>query len=464
MRSNGQTTPVTTSFAWIGQGQSFLHKTVSIAIGVRHFAVEGTVETIPFDANQATPLIPKDQPTRTYTVRWIVPIVQPPIHGGWIRMAGNTVVDLGQGPPPASNSSATTFDLGDVAILPGLINAHTHLEFSNLDQPVGTPGIELAHWIQQVVSTRQAESQSDRDAAIRRGLTESIQSGVRWVGDITTPPSQYPDDDGPMEIMQFSEVIGLSSERGDERYESAMRQSESISLPSKHHAAISPHAPYSTRPEMIGRCVQWSAEHQKPIAMHVAESPAERELLCAGTGPLAEQLQQMGVFDPSLFPASDSPFTDLIGQLSRCHRGLLIHGNDLRQAEIQQLANHPNLSVVYCPRTHHHFRFQRHPVDQMLAAGINVALGTDSRASNPDLNLWREVQFLLNHRTDLEPKSILAMATVGGAIAVGRRDLGRLQTGCRPGAIRFPTQATTVDQLYQHFAEGNPADGGLDSA
>ena len=384
-------------------------------------------------------------------------------------MSGNTVVELGHGSPVASNETAndnlaTVQDLGDVAVLPGLINAHTHLEFSDLEDPMGSPGIELADWIQKVVSSRGAVSAADRNTAIRRGLMESIRSGVRWIGDITTPPSQYPDDAGPIEIMKFCEMIGLSEPRSQQRFESGMDQINSVKSSNVQHAAISPHAPYSTRPETVERCVQWSAQHQKPLAMHLAESPAERELLSAGTGPLAESLRAMGVFDASLFPNGEAPFFDLIAQLSHCHRGLLVHCNDLRETEIHELAKHRNLSVVYCPRTHHHFRFGIHPVAQMQASGINVALGTDSRASNPDLNLWREVQFLMNHRSDLNPGSVLAMATANGADAVARRDLGRLQSGGSPGLIYLPTQSTNVDQLYRDFANENltPTRLGLD--
>ena len=396
--------------------------------------------------------------TELLTARWVVPIQGDPINYGWIRRQGQTVVEIGSGP---IGSEAT--DLGDVAILPGLINAHTHLEFSMFDHPVGKPGIQLADWIHEVIQTRGATTAKDRASAIEKGMIESAKAGVRLIGEIATPPIQYPAIDSAMEMIHFGEVIGLSSQRSGERYDAALVHAASVKSESKqsrqtHWPAISPHAPYSTLPDTIDRCVDWSAQHQRPLAMHVAESPSERELLACGTGPMAESLKRLGVFDASLFPkqnmTGESPFVHLIDQLSGCDRGLLIHCNDLRQAEIEVLSQHSNLSVVFCPRTHHHFGFDRHPISLMIEAGINVALGTDSRASNPDLSLWGEVQFLLNHRTDLDPTAVLAMATRNGANAVGRNDLGRITVGSQPGLITVATEASTADQLYRDFATG----------
>jgi cytosine/adenosine deaminase-related metal-dependent hydrolase len=292
---------------------------------------------------------------------------------------------------------------------------------------------------------------------------ESVNAGVRVLGEIATPPIEYPVVDSPMEMIHFCEVIGLNHQRSTERFNAA--ESHAWFDPTNRtsdklmdHAAISPHAPYSTLPETIDRCVTWSAHHRRPLAMHVAESPSERELLMNGTGPMAESLKRLGVFDESLFPRtktpSESPFIDLMNQLSACHRGLLIHCNDLQQAEIEFLKQSTNLSVVFCPRTHHHFGFDRHPVAEMSKAGINVALGTDSRASNPDLKLWGEVQFLLNHRQDLDPASVIAMATKNGADALGRKDIGRITVGSQPGLNTIATNASNVDQLYRDFASG----------
>jgi cytosine/adenosine deaminase-related metal-dependent hydrolase len=187
--------------------------------------------------------------------------------------------------------------------------------------------------------------------------------------------------------------------------------------------------------------------------MHVAESKDERELLCNGRGPLAETLKTLGVWQDSFFPWGDDPFVDLIDRLATAPAGLLIHGNDLNEREIDRMASHSNLSLVFCPRTHHFFRFDPHPVARFLARGVRVALGTDSRASNPDLNLWREVQFLLRHREDLDPDTVIRMATVHGAEALGRLRLGAIEPGrlAALGCVR--TTASTEGQVYRDFRD-----------
>ncbi|GAA5507240.1 aminodeoxyfutalosine deaminase [Novipirellula caenicola] len=366
------------------------------------------------------------------------------------------IVEVGQGPPPADAE-----DLGDVALLPKLVNAHTHLEFSDCETPIGEPGIELYQWVGKVIAARQSTTVAAKAYAIIKGLKESSESGVGLVGEIATLPSEYPIPDGSQqqapfpELVTFAETIGLSTQRGNERFELTEHH-----VQTQPRGAISPHAPYSTSRPLIQRCVQLACESQRPLAMHVAESPAERELLCGGSGPFAETLRQLGVWDASLFPWDDQPFRWLIDLLAKVPHGLLVHGNDFQPSEIEQIAKHPSLSVVYCPRTHHFFRYKPHPVGEMLARGIRVALGTDSRASNPDLNLWREVQFLLKHRPDIDPEKVLGMGTINGANAMGRSKQGRLQPGSLPQFNLIPTTANTLQGVYRDMAE-QPLQPGL---
>ena len=183
--------------------------------------------------------------------------------------------------------------------------------------------------------------------------------------------------------------------------------------------------------------------------MHVAESPAERQLLTEAAGPLAQALRDLGVLPEGVFPWGPDPFGMLIDLLSKAPRVLMIHGNDLTDTEIEHLCRYPQITVVYCPRTHAFFGYPKHPVDRMLSAGIPVALGTESRASNPDLNLWHEVQYLLQYRTDLLPAEVLKMATTRGADALGRHELGRIAVGCSSDLGLIETSADTVDQLYR---------------
>ncbi len=376
----------------------------------------------------------KHQPTgqpaiRCLAARWVIPISQPPIHGGWVQIDGDKIVDVGADKPPSSVQ-----DLGDVALLPKLINAHTHLEFSDCDAPIGEPGILLSDWIGAVVTARDKKTAAQKASAIQRGMRESRQAGVTLIGEITTPPCEL-----PIEGPQVCERVAAAA-RHLARYPDA---------------GISPHAPYSTSRPTIQGSVDLAIRRRRAVAMHVAESPAERELLAAGSGDFATALQDLGVWESGLFPWPGDPIVDLIEQLSAAPRALIIHGNDLTGKEIDRLARHPQMTVVYCPRTHAFVGYDRHPVDRLLAGGVRIALGTDSRASNPDLSIWREVQYLLRHRTDLDPDAVLAMATISGADALGKPEWGQIACGATAAFGVVQTAAKSTDQLYTDLAEND---------
>ncbi len=377
-----------------------------------------------------------DAPSQVFAARWIIPVIGQPIEDGWIRVSGKRIVEIGRG-----KSGAITTDLGDVAILPGLVNAHTHLEFSDCDSPIGQPGVPLAQWIGQVITARSDSTADSKQTAIRAGLLESRKAGVCLIGDIATPPTGY--DVESVDIVSFAEVVGLSEDRWRERLQAA----------TDYDQFFSPHAPYSTSRHAIDACVKRSSARGKRLAMHVAESPEERELLCRGTGPFADALRHIGAWQDDLFPWPDEPILGLIERLSTAPGALLIHCNDLRASEIALVAKHPNMTVVYCPRTHAFFGYDRHPVAEMLRAGIPVALGTDSRASNPDLNLWAEVQFLLQNRMDIDPADVIEMATIHGANALGRSDLGQINAGSTAHLGLVETDAPNLQQLYRDLAQ-----------
>ena len=191
--------------------------------------------------------------------------------------------------------------------------------------------------------------------------------------------------------------------------------------------------------------------------MHVAESPEERELLLTGGGKLAEMLESLGLTIRAHFPWSREPFVDLFESFAKLPNTFLVHGNDLTDTEILSLAKCPQITVVYCPRTHHFFRFAKHPVQKMLRAGIRVVLGTDSRASNPDLNLWREIQFLLSHRQEIDPETVLKMGSLFPAEAFRLAfpklaAMGSLQPGHVAQMGWVTTSAKDLDQLYRDLS------------
>jgi cytosine/adenosine deaminase-related metal-dependent hydrolase len=173
--------------------------------------------------------------------------------------------------------------------------------------------------------------------------------------------------------------------------------------------------------------------------MHLAESREELALLASHEGPLVEFLTGLRAWHPASLARNAGPL-DYLKSLATAHRALIIHGNYLAADEIAFLAAHRDrMSVVYCPRTHAYFDHEPYPLAQMLATSVRVAVGTDSRASNPDLKLFEELRHIARHHPGVSPDAILRMGTLSGAEALGLADsFGSITVGKRAALIAIP--------------------------
>ncbi len=183
-------------------------------------------------------------------------------------------------------------------------------------------------------------------------------------------------------------------------------------------------------PELLTETGRLSAEQKIPLAHHLAESREELELLRHGSGPFVQLLKEFDAWDPDAIPVGSRPL-DYLRMLAEAHRALVIHGNYLDDEEIDFLAAHADrMSVVYCPRTHAFFQHDRYPLAKMLAAGVNVAIGTDSRASTPDLNPLAEMRLAAEQHHEVSAEICLRMITAAAAKALGREEeIGTLTPG-----------------------------------
>jgi cytosine/adenosine deaminase-related metal-dependent hydrolase len=348
-------------------------------------------------------------PPSAYAIRarWVYPVDRPPLEGGIVTIAGGRIVSVGE-----NTSGRPPRDLGDMALIPGLVNAHTHLEFSLLQQPLGRPGMPFADWIRQVIEFLRQSQPTSNDSAIYAGLVESQAAGVAAIGEIALR-QELPQADLP--VVVFRELLGLAEDRVPLLEQMA---SEHLSAAGAGHVGLSPHAPYTVHPRLLKRACELSVQHKMPLAMHLAESREELELLKSHSGPLVELLQSFGAWHPNALPHATRPL-DYLRTLATAHHSLVIHGNYLAADEIEFAAAHRDrLSVVYCPRTHAWFGHEPYPLAAMLSTGVRMAVGTDSRASNPDLNLWAELQHIAAHHLSVSTDEILRMGTLAGAEAL----------------------------------------------
>ncbi len=378
-------------------------------------------------------------------------------------------------------------DLGDSVLLPGLLNAHTHLEFSSLEQPFPA-GASFPDWISQVVSYRREREaaavhsagsvEADIATAIRKGLVESFFRGSVLVGDIVSQPWQtswlptvaelgrtarslgaflqvansaatrilasrkgleWTEHFRPIcfpQVVAFPELIGLQGDRVRESCAWAGSLHPGRSCELLNSLGASPHAPYSTNLPYARKCLAKLPAHQL-VAMHVAESRDELEWLAHGTGAFRDAFLRLGV--PVDLPRAS--IEECISLLA-ARKALLIHGNYLTKAQLEQVAAAKSMAVVYCPRTHSHFGHDSYPLDLLRAARIRVVLGTDSRASNPDLSLWDEVVHVRQRYDRISDVELLSSVTNSSARALGvEKDLGSLEIGKWASAIVIPARA-----------------------
>jgi cytosine/adenosine deaminase-related metal-dependent hydrolase len=361
----------------------------------------------------------------------VFPVWGPPLENGLVEITAGRISAIHDLPGPS------TVDLGNVAIIPGLVNAHTHLELSDIATPVH-PARPFTAWLKAVMAHRRSRSgESAPDASppgnashlpvIARGLQETIRLGTTTVGDIAGigwDSAEIPAP-GPR-VVAFLELLGLAPDRATGQLERARLH---LADGTRAIRGLSPHAPYSVHPDLFRSIVDLAVKSRAPVAMHLAETETELELLAHGTGEFRQFLEELGVWRADVIPHGTRPL-DYLRELARVENALAIHGNYFTEEEIDFLAVHPNISVVYCPRTHAFFEHQRHPCSRLLAQEVNVALGTDSRASNPDLGLWNELLFLRGLDPAFDPSRLLRLGTWNGACALGlEAETGSLAVG-----------------------------------
>ena len=382
-----------------------------------------------------------------------------------MTIAAGRIVAVGE-----NQSDGPPRDLGDVALLPGFVNAHTHLEFSLLEQPIGQPRMPFPAWIEAVIEYRRQRDkplmvETDGFARFRRrwaeeGLKQLRDAATVAVGDIAT--MDWPQECAPtggLSLTAFAEVLGLDPARQTPLLARAKHYvEERLETGGSPRPGLSPHAPYTVGPDLLRKICELSSAERVPVAMHLAESREELELLRAHEGPLVEMLQRLGAWHPDSLPLGLAPI-DYLQLLATAHRSLVIHGNYLGRDEFEFVAAHcERMSLIYCPRTHAYFGHDPYPLAGMLSAGARVAVGTDSLASNPDLSILSELRHIARNHPNVSRDDILRMGTLSGAEALGAGEkLGSITPGKRAWLATVPLESTHGEPHELLFGSSAPA-------
>lgn len=338
----------------------------------------------------------------------------------------------------------------DGLLTPGLINAHTHLELSDLhagDPPAGG----FADWLIGMLR-RSATEAADLEKLVAKGIAIGVEQcrrfGVTTVGDISkqchlTRPLLAKSS---LRVVSFGEVQAMAQRRGllAARLETALAHA---CANDRLHIGLTPHAPYSVEAEGYRACLAAAIDHNLPLTTHLAESPDETPFLADHAGPFrslwTDVIQGWDASVPR-FAGGPIAFADSLGLLA--YPTLLAHVNYVSDADLSRLAA-GRATVVWCPRTHAYFGHPPHRWRDMRAAGITVCVGTDSNASSPDLNLMDDLRLIRKQCPAERPKDLWAMVTSLAADALrwgasAGQTLGRIQANAVADLVAWPTQSS----------------------
>ena len=394
-----------------------------------------------------------------YRAAWVLPISSPPIAGGVVTIDRDLITSVGD------YGGGAVEDLGSVAILPGLVNAHTHLELSwmqgQVPQCTAMPG-SMPAWAAELIRRRGAELSSAEHAeyarqAIVGAIRNARASGTCLVGDVTNTLMTYePLMDSELSAAIFRELIGFSAPDPEAAVAAAAGPIADLTPIAWLRPSLVPHAPYSVSPALMQAIARLSAG--KPLSIHLGESAQEVEFLRDGTGEWRALLESLGAWDSSWTAPACGP-VEYLDRLAMVNRDLLaVHGVQFTDAELSRLAA-AGATLVACPRSNRWTGAGVPPIERFYASAVRVAIGTDSLASVDDLNLFAELAEVRRLAPGVAAARILESATLAGAEGLGfASELGSIEPGKRAQllAVRVPAGVTDVEQYLVGGIE--PAD------
>ena len=391
-----------------------------------------------------------------YHASWILPIIEPPIADGWIVADRGRIVAYGaygavtrRAP---SHAETGEVDLGHVAVLPGLVNAHTHLELSYLRDEV-PPASAFVTWIRDVMAARRRQPSLTSPhilEAMDRAIAESVALGTGLVGDISNTLVSFAAlARSPLAAVVFLEVLGFNISDADALVAYACREIEALGPTGRVRTSLAAHAPYSVAP-LVFRAIRKAVDRDPfaPYSVHLSESAEEVDFIRSGGGPWRQVLDEVGTWNHGWTAPGVSPvqFLDDSGFLGP--RALAVHGVQMTPADLSRLASR-GATLVTCPRSNGHTGAGAPPIEDFYASGVHIAIGTDSLASAPDLSVFAELATVRALAPSVPASRLLASATIEGARALGfDADYGTIEPGksARLVAVNVPAGTGDVEE------------------
>jgi aminodeoxyfutalosine deaminase len=377
----------------------------------------------------------------TLTAAWVVPVSRPPIRRGWLAVRGDRIASVGE--PGEALPPGEVVDFGDAILMPGLVNAHTHLELSHLAGRVDAGG-GWTEWVRCLVAARSEQGPEAERRAAAAAIASLVQGGTVAVAEVTNGLGHLDLLEGSgLFVLVLHELIGWDPAKAPKIARGA---EERVALARTRHPGLrvelAAHAPHSVSRALFGELVREGG----PAALHLAESRTEVRFLESGDAAWSQFLAERGAGDVPFEPTGLRPvrYADSLGALRR--GALAVHCVHVDEADAELLASR-GLYVVLCPRSNRSLDVGLPPLPLLVDRGVRLCLGSDSLASAPDLDVLQDAALLRAEFPAVAPSLLVRMATLGGAEALDCAALlGSIEAGKRaalavvplPGAIDDP--------------------------
>jgi aminodeoxyfutalosine deaminase len=372
----------------------------------------------------------------TIRARVVVTMDGPPIENGAVAISGEHIVDVGKFPDLArKHSSANVVDLGEQVLLPGLINAHCHLDYTCLRGKI-PPQKSFADWIREINVEKAKLLPEDYVLSINQGFAEAKRFGTTTIANLTAFPKVIGQINAPIRTWWFAELIDVRDpNRAEETVDLAAGQ-----FKSQEHWGLAPHAPFTASANLYRRCEETASRENILLTTHLAESREEMSMFRDGDGALYHFLKEIG---RDMSDCGKGTPLEHFGAIGGNRPYLLVHLNELTERDFDLLVGSKS-SVVHCPRSHKYFGHSRFQYEKLGAGGFNICLGTDSLASNDDLSLFAEMRAFQKEFPNVSTEEILEMVTTNPARALQQEDrLGKICPGFTADLIDLPYERST---------------------
>jgi aminodeoxyfutalosine deaminase len=376
--------------------------------------------------------------------RVVVPMGRAPINNGAVVVEGTKITGVGRFEDVKRRHSGEVLDLGAQVLLPGLINAHCHLDYTHLRGKI--PQQEsFAEWIRAINAHKRALSEADYLGSIAAGLAEAESFGTTSMLNLEAFPRLVPQVPHPsLRVWWCAEMIDLRHPVDVDQVANHLRHWFDAHPDWLGGFGLSPHAPFTASPQLYSEASRIAQRDDVPLSTHLAESAEELHAFRDGSGPLFDFLKSIG--HPLENGVRETPLSFLLRNQSIGPRWIIAHLNELDAGDFDLLRSAPKFHIAHCPRSHTFFRHSPFAYQELRALGFNICLGTDSLASNTSLSLFAELRELLRKEPWLSPKEALATITVNAATAIGQQSsLGRIQAGFLADLIALPIAPSDTD-------------------